>query len=450
VTRRAAPETTAAAGWRLADRARDAIPGGVNSGNRWGDGLDDVVVAAASGARFTDVDGREYLDYHGAGGPALLGHCRAEVDRAAAAASASLGLTGVARTEPEIRLAERLSSLVPSAEQVLLTNSGSEATYHALRLARAATGRPLIVKFQGCYHGWHDAVAVNLITPAERLGRLDPLSAGALPGTVGSTAVLPFNDLAAAEDLFHDHGGEIAAVIVEPIAHNVGALLPEPGFLEGLRRLCSGAGAVLVFDEVITGFRHALGGYQSICGVLPDLTTLGKALGNGYPIGALVGRRDLMGSFSTSRTGGVFFAGTYNAHPGGVAAALATLDVLESEPVHERVFRLGELARAGLRDTVARLGIPAVVTGYGSVFVTYFMDPGRFPGGRPRTFSDLLANDDELFRGYRAEQFRLGVFEFPRSLKRSHVSAAHTDADVDALVRTTAAAIETVAAARKG
>jgi glutamate-1-semialdehyde 2,1-aminomutase len=420
--------TTTPSAASLADRARQVIPGGVNSGNRWGAGLDDIIVAAAKGARFVDGSGRNYVDYHLAGGPILLGHCRADVDKAAARTADRIDLVGVARTELEVRLAEAMVQLVPAAEQVLLTNSGSEATYHAIRLARAATGRRLLVKFEGCYHGWHDSVALSL-TPTElQLGKPDPLSAGAIREVLDLTLVLPFNDVGAVAEAFAMHGDDIAAVIVEPIAHNVGALLPVDGFLEALRRHCNRHGSILIFDEVITGFRHDIGGFQRLCGVIPDVATFGKALANGYPIGALAGKQALMELFSTRPQGSVFFAGTFNGHPGAVAAALRVLDVLSHEPVHDHLFRLGDLVRAGLREMWTDAAIPAVVTGFGSVFVTYFMD------GVATSYSDLLRNDARLFCGYRRQLLDDGIFEFPRNLKRNHLSFAHTESDAEQLI----------------
>ena len=212
-------------------------------------------------------------------------------------------------------------------------------------------------------------------------------------------------------------------------------MLPQPGFLERLRELATKHGAVLIFDEVITGFRHALGGYQSIAGVTPDLTTMGKAMGNGWPVSALGGKAELMELFSTTPGRPAFFAGTFNGHPPTSAAALATIDKLEREPVHEHVFALGERTRQGLRELYARLGVPVVVSGYGSVFVTYFLD------GPVTSYDDLLANDVELFTGYRRELMKHGIFELPLNLKRSHFSYAHTDADVDRLLEATEAAV---------
>ncbi|HEY2600906.1 MAG TPA: aspartate aminotransferase family protein [Thermoleophilaceae bacterium] len=416
----------------LPERARAVMPGGVNSGQRQIAHLEDLVIARTEGARFTDGEGREYLDFHAAFGPQLLGHNDPDVDAAAIAAIRELDLMGVGVSRLEIELAERLVELVPAIEQVLLTATGSEATFHALRLARAATGRTRIVKFQGCYHGWHDAVAMNVISPPDKMGTKDPLSAGMMPETVEATIVVPFNDLAAVEQALGE--GDVAAVLLEPIPHNIGAVLPEDGFLAGLRRLCDAHGALLIFDEVITGFRHALGGFQSISGVTPDLTTLGKAMANGYPIGAIGGRTDLMELFSTTPGRPVFFAGTYNGHPACAAAAIATIDKLANEPVHEHIFGLGERARRELTELFESLGQPARVSGFGSVFVTYFMDV------EPRDYAALLHNDADLFIAVRRAEMDYGVFELPLNLKRSHFSYAHTDADVDILLHATEAA----------
>jgi len=417
----------------LAARAAAVIPGGVNSGQRRVPGLEDLVVTATRGATFTDAEGRTYTDYHAAFGPPLLGHNDPDVDAAVAATARSVGLMGVGVTPVEIELAERLCELVPSVERVLLTETGSEATFHAIRVARAATGRRHVIKFQGCYHGWHDAVAMNVISLPENVGRRDPLSKGVLPEVTEATIVCRFNDAEDVERALTEH--DVAAIILEPIPHNIGAVLPEDGFLERLRELATRHGAVLIFDEVITGFRHALGGFQSIAGVTPDLTTLGKAMGNGWPISALGGSAELMDMFSTTPGRPAFFAGTFNGHPPTAAAALATIEKLQREPVHEHVFALGERTRRGLEELYGRLEIPAVVSGFGSVFLTYFLE------GPVRSYDDLLTNDVELFVGYRRELMKEGIFELPLNLKRSHFSYAHTDADVDRLLEATEVAV---------
>jgi glutamate-1-semialdehyde 2,1-aminomutase len=424
----------------LGGRAAKVIPGGVNSGQRSIEGLEDLIVASTRGGTFTDDRGREYIDFHAAFGPPILGHNDPDVDAAVIKTVRKVDLMGVGVTELEIELAETIVALVPSIEKVLLTVTGSEATFHALRVARAATGRRQIVKFQGCYHGWHDSVALNVISAPEAIGRRDPLSRGSLEPVLDNTIVLPFNDIAAATQLFDVAGGDIAAVIVEPIPHNIGAVLPAQGFLEALRRLCTKHGALLVFDEVITGFRHALGGYQSIVGIDPDLTTLGKAMGNGYPISALGGRAEVMDMFSSRRGGPVLFAGTFNGHPAMVAAALATIGKLRDLPVHKHIFNLGELARTGLTELYEELGLPAVVTGFGSVFVSYFLEPPV------RSYQDLLRNDVTMFVGIRREQMRDGVFELPMNLKRSHISYAHSEEDVDRLLAAARSAVQRVRA----
>src|SRR6476619_2124017 len=417
----------------LAVRASAVIPGGVNSGQRRVPGLEGLIISSTSGSTFTDGTGRTFTDYHSAFGPPLLGHNDADVDAAVAAVGRTVDLMGVGVSQVEVELAEKLVAHVPSLEKVLLTSTGSEATFHALRVARAATGRRHVIKFQGCYHGWHDSVALNVISPAEKIGQKDPLSQGILPEVIDATIVCRFNDADEVERALGEY--DVAAIILELIPHNIGAVMPQPGFLERLRELASEHGTVLVFDEVITGFRHGLGGYQAIAGVTPDLTTLGKAMANGWPVSALGGKAELMDLFSTTPGQPAFFAGTFNGHPATTAAALATIEKLQREPVHEHVFRLGERARTGLTELYERLGVPAVVSGFGSVFVTYFLD------GPVVSYDDLLRNDVDLFVGYRRELMKDGIFELPLNLKRSHFSYAHTDEDVDRLLVATEAAV---------
>jgi glutamate-1-semialdehyde 2,1-aminomutase len=425
--------TTAKPAAGLPARAAAVIPGGVNSGQRRVPGLEELVVVSTSGSTFTDADGRVFTDYHAAFGPPLLGHNDPEVDAAVTAAGRSVDLMGVGVTQVEVEVAEKLVEHVPSLERVLLTSTGSEATFHALRVSRAATGRRHVIKFQGCYHGWHDSVAMNVISPAERVGQKDPLSHGILPEVLDATIVCRFNDADQVADALERY--DVAAIILELIPHNIGAVLPQPGFLVRLRELATKHGTVLVFDEVITGFRHGLGGYQAIAGVTPDLTTLGKAMANGWPVSALGGKAELMDMFSTTPGRPAFFAGTFNGHPATTAAALATIEKLEREPVHEHVFRLGERARTELQALYDRMGIPAVVAGFGSVFVSYFLE------GPVVSYDDLLRNDVDLFTGYRRELMKEGIFELPLNLKRSHFSYAHTDDDVDRLLEATEAAV---------
>jgi glutamate-1-semialdehyde 2,1-aminomutase len=422
----------------LLERATRVAPGGVHTSIRRVD--PPLCFTRAEGAYLEDADGNRYIDYHAAFGPIVLGHCYEPVNARAFAALGQLDLVGTGATPGETALAEKIVQHVPSAEKVLFCNAGSEATYHAIRVARAATNRTLIIKFQGCYHGWHGYVLRNMLSAPEAIGTRDPGSAGMLDEEIDSTLVCTFNDLAEVEATVAAHPEQVAAIILEPIPHNIGCVLPKPEFLEGLRALCDREGIVLIFDEVITGFRHALGGYQALAGVTPDLTTMGKAMANGYPMAALAGKAELMDRFNTRPGGDVFFAGTYNGHAGSVAAALATIEIMESEPVHEHIFRLGERARTELTSLYQRLGVPAVVSGYGSVFVTYYLDP---PVVR---YDDLLRNDAEMFVGVRLELIKSGLFELPLNLKRSHVSWSHTDEHIDRLIEATERAVLDVGA----
>jgi glutamate-1-semialdehyde 2,1-aminomutase len=414
---------TSTASERLLEAAAAVIPGGVNTCRRRSD--PQICFARGEGAYLWDLDGRRYVDYHAAYGAIFLGHADPRVTERVSAAVARGSLFGVGVTEAEVALAERIVAHVPSVEQVVVCNSGSEATYHAIRLARGVTGREKIVKFQGCYNGFHDYVLRNVLSPAALVGRRDPQSAGMLEAAIDATLVCRFNDLEDVTQTLERHDGEVAAVILEPVAHNSPGILPRPGFLEGLRELCDRLGVVLIFDEVITGFRHGLGGYQSICGVTPDLTTMGKAIANGFPLAAVGGRRELMERYTTTASGDVHFGGTYNGNAAAVAAGLATIEALEDGSVHRRVFALGERMRRGLEAIAEEAGIPAVVAGFGSLFVLCFME------GPLESYDDVLRNDTALFTRYRRQLIARGVFEMPESLGRSHISAAHTEADVD-------------------
>jgi glutamate-1-semialdehyde 2,1-aminomutase len=405
----------------LVERANRVIPGGVNSSNRrlaW-----PLAVVAAQGAYFTAADGTQFLDYHAAFGPLVLGHNHPAINAAVRQIGERLDIVGVGVTDIEVELAEKLCQLIPAAERVLLTNSGSEATYAALRLARAVTGRNTIVKFQGTYHGWHDSVLMNVISPPDKIGHKDPLSLGMLPAAIDHTLVLPFNDCEALRDTVERHSDALAAIIVEMIPHNIGCVLPRPEFLHALREICTSHGIVLIFDEVITGFRHGLGGYQAISGVTPDLATFAKAMANGYPIAALVGRAALMDRFGPG--GGVAFAGTYNGHPVGVAAALATIRELESGAVYDHCFALAQRVADGIQALADARGIPMTVARFGSVFVPYFLH------GPVESYSDLLRNDTVRDLAFRQGMCERGIFMLPVALKRSHVSAAHSTADID-------------------
>jgi glutamate-1-semialdehyde 2,1-aminomutase len=403
------------------EAAEQVIPGGVSSANRRVE--PNLTFTRAEGAYIYDADGKRYIDYHAAFGPAILGHCHPDVNQRAIDAINSIDLTGVGTGELETRLARKFVEHIPSAEKVMFCNSGSEATYSALRVARAVTGRRKLIKFQGCYHGWHDAVLMNVITPAEKLGERHLLSAGMTPDVVEDTIVLRFNDVEQLTEVIESQGDEVAAVILEPIPHNIGAVMPHDDFLQSLRQLTTNHGIILIFDEVVTGFRHTLGGYQAVAGITPDLTTLAKAIANGFPLAALCGRADLMDRCGPD--GDVFFAGTFNAHPASVAASLATIEILERPESYEHLFRLGDRMRQGMTDLANRFDVEAVTTGFGSVFVTYFMS------GPVDSYDDLLRNDIQRFVDFRLGMIDRGVYMLPVNLKRNHVSLAHTDADID-------------------
>jgi glutamate-1-semialdehyde 2,1-aminomutase len=390
------------------------------------------------GAYLWDLDGNRYVDYHAAYGAILLGHSHPAVTDRVSATLRDNVLFGAGVTRAEVTLARKIVEHVPSADQVVVCSSGSEATYNALRLARGITGRDKIVKFQGCYNGFHDYVLRNVLSPPELVGRRDPQSKGMLDAAVDATLVCRFNDLDDVEATLAANPEQVAAIIVEPVAHNSPGLVPKPGFLEGLRRLCDREGTLLIFDEVITGFRHHIGGYQAIAGVMPDLTTMGKAIANGLPLAAIAGRRELMERYTTHPAGDVHYGGTFNGNAVAVEAGIATIEQLEDGRVHEHLYALGERMRAGLREIAGRAGIPAVVGGFGSLFVLCFME------GPLETYDDVLRNDTDLFMRYRRELVARGVFEMPESLGRSHISASHTEDDID---RSLAAAEEALAAA---
>jgi len=411
------------------------VPGGVNSGRRRTTPA--LIVKRAKGAYLEDVDGRRYIDYTGAAGTAILGYSYPAVIDKVAETMQDRVLFAIGSTELEIELARKVSEHVPSIEQILLCNSGSEATLNAARLARAVTGRDALIKFQGNYHGFHDYLLMNNQSDPDRVNRPDPGSAGILGAAAEQTLICRYNDLDSVEQAFASRPDNVAALFVEPIAHNAPGIMPEPGFLEGVRRLCDSNGALLIFDEVITGFRHHLGGYQAVCGVYPDLTVMGKAIANGFPVAVLGGKRRLMERFNTHPDGDVVWAGTYNGSQVGVAAALATIDVLESEPVHEHLFRLGERMRAGLARVAAERSVPVVACGYGSLFALLFME------GPVGSYDDVLRNDSALFVRYRQQMIARGHLEVPDAKNsRSHISYSHTEADVDATLEAAQEALD--------
>lgn len=407
----------------IAARAEAVIPGGLLSPSRRLGAP--IAFARAEGPYLYDADGNRYTDYHCAFGANVLGHRPPAVAAAIAKTAENLDLIGAGVLELEVEVAELLVNAIPCADQVAFCSSGSEATYHALRLARAYTGRKQIIKFQGGYHGWHDYVAMNGQSSRQMLGSYDPMSDGMLFDAARHTAILPYNDAGAVEDYIRKNPGEVAAIIVEPIAHNMGAVIAETQFLSDLRRVTIEHGVVLIFDEVITGFRHALGGYQSIVGVTPDLATFGKAATSGYPIGLVAGRREIMERVGRTGEGAVFMGGTFNGTPSSMAAVKATIEELARPGVYERLFELGAYLRSEIDGIIARHGLKAQAAGFGSVWLVYFFD-GAF-----RDYTDLLRNDNDLdMRFRRALIAGRQVFQ-PLQLKRLYLSLSHDRAVLD-------------------
>lgn len=410
----------------VVERARAVIPGGAQTGLRaQAYDLGEIAFSGATGTTLETVEGEAFTDYHLAFGPIVLGHGHPEVDDAVTETIDEGVLYGAATTPLEVEVAERLVDLVPSAEMVNFCNSGTEATYHAIRLARAYTGNDRVIKFEGCYHGWHDYVDIGVYPPAERVDEKHPESDGMLPEAVEHTEVLPFNDPGALEEAFEEFD-DVGAVICEPIPHSVGCLLPEAGFLEVLREVTLENDVPLIFDEVITGFRHSAHGIQEEFGVTPDLTCLAKAMGNGYPVAAVCGREDLMAQAGGDNTAGVVISGTYSGHPVGLAAARETLRLLEDEPVVEGISALGRRYREEIEGLFAEHGIEGRVVGYGSVFAPQFGVTGD-----PRRYEDVLGLDEELFEEFAQGMCERGQFFTPNPYKRQHLSWAHGEAELE-------------------
>jgi len=431
----------------LLRRGEEVIAGGVVSLNRKVE--PGIAFVRAKGSRIVDADGHEYIDYHAAFAPHLLGHNDPEVNAAVVQAmEEGWSLMGSGTTPWEVRLAELLRDAVPSLEKLQLTNTGSEATAHAIRLSRAWTGREDVILMLGGYNGWHNDVARTVMPTLAEIGprvspgeyRFLPMSAGIPEEVMRRLHVVNFNDAASVEDVMRRH--PVACVLTEPVLQNVGVMPPRPGYLQELRRLCTRHGAVLVFDEVKTGFRSALGGYQSIAGVRPDLSVFGKAVANGYPLGVIGGRADILGLVHDKDAARrVLVSGTYNGHPMTVAAAIATLERLgrNDGEIYRQLEAKGARLQAGLEALYREKGWTAVVSRIGSAFCTYFSDHV------PVDWHDLAASHDfELDRRYRRELIQSGVYHFPLPVKQGSLSAAHTDEDIDRTLELTREAMSRV------
>ena len=400
-----------------------SIPGGVNSPVRAfrAVGRSPLFIDRAQGARIRDVDGNEFIDFIGSWGPMILGHGHPRVLDAVRRAADS-GTSFGASTELEIRMAEMICSLVPSVEMVRMVNSGTEATMSAVRLARAYTRREKIVKFEGCYHGHSDGFLIKAGSGAMTFSVPD--SPGVPRGTAADTLTLPFNDLSAVERLLRDHPRSIAALIVEPVVGNMGCVPPSAGFLEGLRNFCTQEGIVLIFDEVITGFRLSRGGAQELFGVLPDLTTLGKVIGGGLPVGAYGGKREIMELVAPS--GPMYQAGTLSGNPLAMAAGLETLRILNEEPEFYRQLELKSKRLAeGIVKNLSSLGLRLSFNRVGSLSTLFFTD-------RPVVDSvTALTADTDRFGAYFRLMLEQGIYLPPSQFEAMFISSAHTEEDLD-------------------
>jgi glutamate-1-semialdehyde 2,1-aminomutase len=407
----------------LLARAERILPGGVNSPVRAfrGVGGEPVFIRAADGAWLWGEDGKRYLDYIGGYGPHILGHRHRAVEKAVQEALAR-GTAFGAPTVAEVELAELIASALPGMDMVRLVNSGTEATMSALRLARAATGRDKLVKFEGCYHGHGDAFLVAAGSGAATIGV--PSSPGVPAAVTADTLLAPYNDLLAVEDLFRKHGDQVAGVFVEPIAGNMGLVPPEEGFLEGLRELCDRHGSILVFDEVMTGFRVGWSGAQGIFGVRPDLTTLGKVIGGGLPTGAYGGRRELMQKIAPA--GPVYQAGTLSGNPLAVAAGLAALRVLGADDgaAYSRLETAASRLQRGLEEICRRQGVACRVQRQGSMLGLFFT------ANPVRSLADVDASDRELFRRVFHALLQRGVHLPPSPYETLFLSLAHGDDEI--------------------
>ena len=406
----------------LFDRAKAVIPGGVNSPVRaFGSvGMTPRFIAGAKGDRIRDVEGNEYIDYIGSWGPMILGHAHPAVLEAVAQAARD-GLSFGAATEREVEMAELICNIVPSVEMVRMVNSGTEAVMSAIRAARGFTGRDKLVKFAGCYHGHTDAMLVKAGSGVMTQGL--PGSSGVPQGCTKDTLTATYNDLGSVEALFEANPNEIAAVIVEPVGANMGVVLPEPGFLEGLRAICDANGALLIFDEVITGFRLQLDGAQGFYGVRPDLTTFGKIIGGGMPVGAYGGRRDIMSMVAP--TGPVYQAGTLSGNPVAMAAGLAQLKLLRDTPdLYAKLNRAGDEFFTMLDGILNDAGVPHCLNHVGSLGSVFFTPE------KVSNYAGAQTSDTGKYMAYFKHMLDSGVYLAPSQFEAMFLSTAHTEADL--------------------
>ena len=414
---------------KLFSEGRKVIPGGVNSPVRAcrSVGMNPLFIERAQGSKVFDADGNAYIDYVGSWGPMILGHRHPEVISAIEEVLAR-GTSFGAPTDLEVTLAEMVIDAVPSVDVVRMVNSGTEATMSAVRLARGVTGRDLVVKFDGCYHGHGDTFLVQAGSGVATLGI--PGSPGVPEACVKNTLSLPYNDLERVEAVFREKGDAIAAVIVEPVAGNMGLVPPKPGFLETLRKLTKDQGAILIFDEVMTGFRVAYGGAQALYGITPDLTCMGKVIGGGLPVGAYGGNREIMSNIAPE--GPVYQAGTLSGNPVAMAAGIATLRCLKKPEYYETLERKSALLAEGLKNTADNAGIPVTTNRVGSMLGLFFTD-------QPVTnFAEAQTSDVDRFAKYYRAMLEEGIYLAPSQYEAGFVSSAHSEEDIDLTLRAAA------------
>ncbi|HVX86232.1 MAG TPA: glutamate-1-semialdehyde 2,1-aminomutase [Phycisphaerae bacterium] len=424
---------------KLFSQALALMPGGVSSPVRSfkSVGGDPVFVKEAKGARLTDVDNNTYIDYVMSYGPLIAGHCPPSV-RAAVAKQIDKGSSYGCCSETEIQLASQIAEAMPHVPMVRFVNSGTEATMSALRLARGATGRDVIVKCAGCYHGHADMLLVQAGSGATTHGH--PSSPGVPESTTLNTAIIPYNDVDAAAALFEKIGDKIAALIIEPICGNIGVVPPAAGYLEGVRDLCDKYSALLIFDEVMTGFRVALGGAQALLGLRPDITCLGKIIGGGLPVGAYGGKAELMNQVSPA--GPIYQAGTLSGNPLSMAAGIATLSLLEDASAYGNLESLGERLEEGLSAAAAATGVAMAVQRVGSMITPFFLSPaqgasaaaggaGAGGGGVIRNYADALQCDTQAYARFFRSMLDAGIMIPPSQFEAWFLSTAHTEGDID-------------------
>jgi glutamate-1-semialdehyde 2,1-aminomutase len=421
---------------QLFEKAKGLIPGGVNSPVRAfkAVGGEPLFIKSAKGPYLFDVDGNQYIEMINSWGPMLLGHANAQIEEAVKEAISS-SLSFGAPTEREVEMAELIISMIPSMEKVRMVNSGTEATMSAIRLARGFTGREKIIKFEGCYHGHGDSFLISAGSGVATMG--SPDSPGVTQGVARDTLTAPYNNLQAVEDLLVANKGNVAAIIIEPVAGNMGCVAPKEGFLQALRTLCDREGILLIFDEVMTGFRLSKGGAQELYGIEPDITTLGKIIGGGMPVGAYGGKKVIMDNVSPS--GPVYQAGTLSGNPVAMAAGLAMLKQLKADPsIYQKLERTADKIESGMKRNIAKLGLEYTINRVGSMFTLFFTSQ------KVEDFDTAKTSDLQLFGRYFNEMLQRGVYLAPSQFEALFISTAITDELAEEIIQANYQALEAI------